>query len=173
MFGKPQDKRPPAAPQRKAAADVARIQGGGLVQVIVTSLVPMNYYLFLNDQPVSQMDIESLNISIETPEATGTGTPIVRATLTRYVKTVTGERVQQSAELFPCTLEIVALGRRLSLTCTEDDSLEGLWIDLGLNPNGTGNELTGVRSLRFLVSEDFLDAKLTWEDGETEDLLPQ
>jgi hypothetical protein len=170
VFGKtpPQNPQPP----RRPAAEVARIQGGGLVQVIVTSLRPLNFSLFLNDQAVPQIEVESLSIDIESPEENASGT-IVRATLARYGKSVTGESTLVRTELFPCTLEIVALGRRLSMTCTNPDSLEGLWIDLGLKPSGESNPVNGARALRFLLTEGILDAKLTWVDGETEDLLPQ
>jgi len=171
VFGRHPQSPNGSAPPYRAAHEVAKIQGGGLVQVIVTSLTPMTYYLFLNDQAVSQMDIESLSVSIEAPEGTGNG--IVRATLSRYVGTVTGQKTLQRTELFPCTLEIVALGRRISVTCMRPDSLEGCWISLGLAPDGTGSDITGAKALRFLLTEGILDAKLTWEDGQTEDLLPQ
>lgn len=174
MFGKPpQQSNGATPPQKPSAAEVARIQGGGLVQLIVTSLVPLNYYLFLNDQSVAQSDVESFSLSIEAPNDSSFGDTIVRCTLSRYVRTVTGEQTQQRTELFPCTLEIIALGRRISITCLNSDSLDGLWISLGLKADGTSAELSGVRSVRFLLTEGILDAKLTWVDGETEDLLPQ
>ncbi len=97
----------------------------------------------------------------------------VRATLARYAPNVTGEKSLQHAELFPCTLELVALGRRLMITCVNADSFEGLWVSLGLKPDGTGSELTGLKSLTVLINENILHASLTWVDGETEDLLPQ
>jgi hypothetical protein len=140
-----------------------------LVQVIVTSLAPTTFYVFLNDRAVPEMDVESLSIDIEVQEG---GDAIVRATLARYVDTVTGQKTLQHNELFPSTLEIVALNRRLSITCTNADSLEGLWINLGLRPDGSSKELQGVRALRFLLTRELLDAKLTWEDGTTEDVLP-
>lgn len=174
MFGKPaQGSNNGATPQRRAASDVARIEGGGLVQVIVTSLSPMTYYLFLNDQAVSQIDIESLSLDIETPDISGTGSPIVRATLSRYVTSVDGQKTAQRTEIFPSTLEIVALGRRISVTCSRADSLDGLWINLGLKPDGSSGDVEGAAALRILLTEGILDAKLTWNDGETEDLLPQ
>ena len=86
MFGKPVQNNG-ASPPRKAAADVAQIEGGGLVQVIVTELRPIAFSLFLNDTEVPQIDVDSLSISIEVP-ADGTSTPTVRATLYRYVTTV-------------------------------------------------------------------------------------
>jgi hypothetical protein len=171
VFGKPAEKNGPAPP-RKAAADVARIEGGGLVQVIVTQLHPLTFSLFLNDTEVPQIDVDSLSISIEVP-VDGVSTPTVRATLYRYVKTVTGEKVQQHTELFPCTIEVVALGRRLAITCMNPNATEGLWVSLGLRTDGSGSDLNGLQSVRFLLSQEMLDAKLTWEDGDSEDLLPQ
>ena len=50
MFGKPSQTNgvhPPA--QRPAASDIAMIKGGGLVQLIVSSLQPLTFALFLND----------------------------------------------------------------------------------------------------------------------------
>ncbi len=174
MFGKPaQGSNNGAEPRRRSASDVARIEGGGLVQIIVTSLSPMTYSLFLNDQAVPQIDIESLSLDIETPEQSGSGSAIVRATLSRYITSVTGQKTMQRTELFPSTLELVALGRRISITCSRADSLDGLYISLGLKPDGTSGEVEGAAALRILLTEGILDAKLTWVDGETEDLLPQ
>ena len=171
MFGKPVQNNG-ASPPRKAAADVAQIDGGGLVQVVVTGLLPLTFSLFLNDTEVPQIDVDSLSISVEVP-SDGVSTPTVRATLYRYVTAVTGGKTQQHTELFPCTIEVVALGRRLAITCMNPNSTDGLWVSLGLRSDGTGSDLTGLQSVRFLLSQDLLDAKLTWEDGVSEDLLPQ
>lgn len=159
-------------PPRRKASDVARIQGGGLVQIIITSLQPLTFYLFLNDKDISQMDVESLTISIDAP---GSDNPIggIYATLAYQAPTVTGEKTMQRISLFPSTIEIVGAGRRLSVTAQNPESLDKLWVDLGLKPDGTGSEITGLRSLRVLITDGIVDAKLTWEDGETEDLLPQ
>lgn len=174
MFGKPNQNRPNTPqPQRAKASDIAHIQGSGLVQAVVTSVNPLIYYVFLNDQNVPQMEIESLSISVEAPVGNNPNDTIVRATLNRYVKNVTGEIVQQSQELFPSTVEIVALNRRLSITCMNRDSVEGLWVSLGLKTDGTSSDLNGLMSVRFLLSEGFLDGKITWADnGETEDIFP-
>lgn len=170
MFGKPTQNNG-ATPPRKAAADVARIEGGGLVQVIVTALLPLTFSLFLNDTEVPQIDVDSLSIDVEMPD--GESGPTVRATLYRYVTDVTGSKTQQHRELFPCTIEVVALGRRLAITCMNPNSLEGLWVSLGLRADGTGSDLSGLQSVRFLLSQELLDAKITWEDGVSENLLPQ
>src|SRR5690349_12282464 len=111
MFGKPPAAgNGTSAPARPAAADVARIQGGGLVQAIVTSLSPMTFFLFVNDREVSAMEVESLSVEIHVPDE-GEGNPTVRAGLSRYIKSVTGEQTTNYTDLFPSTIEIVALGR--------------------------------------------------------------
>jgi len=172
VFGKPAQNNNGATPARTSAAELAEIEGGGLVQVIVTNLRPLTFSLFLNDTEVPQIDVDSLSISIEVP-TDGGSSPIVRATLFRYVTSVTGSKTQQHTELFPCTIEVVALGRRLSITCMNLNSLDGLWVSLGLKADGTTNDLTGLQSARFLLSQEILDAKITYEDGVSEDLLPQ
>jgi len=160
---------PPASP---AASDLARIEGGGLVQIVVTNLSPLTYFLFLNDEPVAQMDVDNLQVYIDAPDGAGdSGT--VRATLARNVPAVTGQRSLERVELFPCTLEVVAVGRRISITCMKPNSFDGLWLSLGLKPDGTGNELSGLKALNLLLTGDLLSAGLTWADGRTEDLLPQ
>ena len=97
-----------AAPQRRAAADVAKIEGGGLVHVIVTSLAPLTFFMFVNDKPISQMEVESFEVNIDVSSSE----TIVRASLSRYAKAVTGEQTTQYTSLFPSTIEVVALGRK-------------------------------------------------------------
>jgi hypothetical protein len=171
MFGSQPQPNGPAAPPQPTAAEVARILGGGLVQVVVSALDPMTFSLFLNDRPVPQAEVESLLVLIAVPEGEG-APPTARATLSRYVQSVAGERSLQSTELFPCTVELVALGRRIVVTCQQVDSLEGLWINLGLRPDGSSAELTGARELRLMVSREVLVARLTWMEGGSESLLP-
>ncbi|HZT43997.1 MAG TPA: hypothetical protein VFA07_17660 [Chthonomonadaceae bacterium] len=172
MFGRTPQARNGPQPEEIPAHERARIQGGGLVQLIVTSLNPMTFYLFLNDQAVEQTDVESLSIDIEAPTPTEPN-GLLRATLSRYGTDVTGTRSLQRTELFPCVLEIVALKRRINLCCSDPNSLQSTWVDLGLKPNGEAYQLGGLQTFRFLLTEGILDAKVTWEDGQTEDLLPQ
>jgi len=160
------------APRRLPAGDLAKIQGGGLVQLIVTETQPIGFSLFLNQTAVSEINIDSLSIDVVAPDDPSEAVT-VRATLSEYVTNVTGERVVQNRELFPCTIEVIALDRRLAVTCTRHDSTDGLWVSVGLRANGESAELTGLREFRFLLSHDMLDARVTWVDGESEDLLPQ
>ncbi len=171
MFGKRDDPgNGRSVPQRRPAADVARIEGGGLVHAIVTSLSPITFYLFVNDKPISQMEIDSLEVNIDVGE--GSGDTIVRASLSRFVKSVIGEQSTQYTNLFPSTIEIVALSRRILITAENADSVENLYVSLGLRPDGTTNDLKGLKSLNCLITNVLIQASLTWEDGQTEDLLP-
>ena len=173
MFGKPaQNGGTPTPPQRQPASDVAKIQGKGLIQLIVTDLRPLNFYLFVNDKLIQDMDVESLSVDIQAPTATNTGT-IVRASLSRFSIDVNGAKVTQHTDLFPATFELVALGRRIAISCPNADSLDGLYVSLGLKEDGTDNEVTGLQGIRILISDSILDAKLTWNDGDSENLLPQ
>ena len=173
MFGKPQPQpMPPPAPSRQPAAEIARIQGGGLAQIIVTNPSIPEFHFFLNDQYVPQMEIEGFSVQIDAPDAATGATPTVRATLSRLVTNMAGQRTTQRLELFPSTLEIVALGRRISVTCMNLNSLDGLWISLGLQPDGTGKDVEGAQSLTILMESGLLSARLTWTDGTSEDLLP-
>ena len=160
-----------SAPQRRASADVARIEGGGLVHVIVTSLSPATFFLFVNDKTISQMEIDSIEVNVDVGSA-GMGDTVVRAALTRFVKSITGEQTTQYTNLFPATIEIVALGRRILITAQNADSVENLFVSLGLRADGTSNDLQGLKSLHVLITNVLIDASLTWEDGVTESLLP-
>jgi hypothetical protein len=171
MFGKKPPQNLPPQPPRLKAADVAKIQGGGLVQLIITDVQPLAFHLFLNEVYVPQEMVESFSLSIEAPASTALG-GVVRATLARFVDAVTGQRQLQRTELFPCTIEVIALGRRLSVTALQADSLDGLWLSLGLRPDGTSAELQGLASLRILIMEGFVNAKLTWNDGDVEEIFP-
>lgn len=172
MFGKPAENGAASSvPARPLASDVAKIQGKGLVQLIVTDLRPMNFYLFVNDKIIQSMDVESFGVDIQAP--VDGGNPVVRASLSRYSTDINGSRVMQHTEIFPATVEIVALGRRIAISCPVSDSLDGLYISLGLKEDGTDNEVTGLQAIRVLLTDSILDAKLTWNDGESENLLPQ
>lgn len=150
---------------------MALIQGGGLVQLIISELQPMEFALFLNEKAVPSLEVESLSIDIVVGDDSY-NSPTVRATLSRYVKSVTGEISQQRTELFPCTLEVVALGRRIAITCMRPDSTDNLWVNVGLKPDGDSHELSRLQEFRFLMTQEMLDARIIYMDGSSEDLLP-
>ena len=171
MFGNANG-TPPPANNRPPAADVARI-ASPLTQVIVSGPSSDGLSVFVNGQPVPTGDIESLTVEIIAPNAQGQNGSVT-AVLSRYVTGPTGGRTQTGSSLFPGTVEIVARGRRLVVTCLQPNSFDGLWLGLGLHADGTSSELTGVSRLRLAAAPGLLDAKLVWsDDGTTEDLLPE
>ena len=174
MFGKSsqQNNGVQPAPQHPPASDLALIQGGGLVQLIVSELHPIEFALFLNEKAVPALEVESISVDIVVGDDTYTA-PTVRATLSRYVKNVTGEVSQQRTELFPCTLEVIAVGRRIAITCMRPDSTDNLWVNIGLKPDGDSHEMSRLKEFRFLLTQEMLDARVTYMDGSSENLLPQ
>ena len=174
MFGKPQQSAPqPNFPQqgRIPASEAAKIQGGGLVQIIITNPSIPEFYVFLNERYAPQTEVEGFSLQVEAPDSSG-GPPIVRATLAQIITNVAGQRTTQRTELFPGTLEIIASGRRISVTCTRLNSLDGLWISLGLLPDGTGRDIEGgAKSLNILMEGGLLSARLVWQDGAEEDIF--
>jgi hypothetical protein len=161
----------PVEPARASAADVARIQGGGLVQVIVTNTNPLTFHTFLNDRYLSQNEIESIVVTIEAPGA-GPSAPQVHAGLARYERTAGGGRHTVQQELFPCCFELVARGRRLLIICTQAGMFDGLWIELGMRPDGTSSQISGAMALRVVIGDGLFDGRITWSDGTTDNLFP-
>lgn len=169
MFGRA--KPAAAAESRPCAEQLARLRGGGLVQAIVTDLSPLTYFLFLNDKPVDQLKVAGLYVRVEAPsDALPDG--LVQATLSVESKGVDGATAVEDQQLFPCTLEVVALGRRLAVTATTAGSLDGLWVDLGLRTDGAGNRIEGLKLLELALQDEVFFGRLTWSDDTTEDLFP-
>ena len=158
-----------AAPARPKASDVAKMEGGALTRLIVTAMHPLTFYVFVGDVSIFQDEVESLSIHIEDAEAG----PIVGALLVRKVTTALGEKKSQTVPLLPGTVEIIALGRRIIVSCERTDSLDTVYIGLGLRPDGTCNDVQGAALLQFVFEDGLMSAKLGWNDGETEELLPQ
>ncbi len=170
MFGQ-SNNTPAAAPNLPTASEVARLQSG-LTQIIVSGPSSADLFVFLNGQPVPTGEVESLSVEIIAPGQNGQNGSVA-AVLSRYKTGLTGSRDQSATSLFPGTVELIARGRRIVVTCEQDGSFDGLWLGLGLRADGTSSELTGVGSLRLAAAPGLLDAKLIWsEDGTTEDLLP-
>lgn len=172
MFNSSVNGTPPTPSNRPPASDVARLESS-LTQIIVSSASSDGIAVFLNGQPVAAGDVESLSIEVIAPDNANQG-GTVAAVLSRWQSGPTGAREQRAVSLFPGTVELIAHGRRVVVTCMEANSFEGLWLGLGLRADGTSSELTGVQSLRLAVAPGLVDAKLVWsEDGATEDLLPE
>ena len=151
MFG---HNNAPAAPSNlPPASEVARLQSG-LTQIIVSGPSSADLFVFLNGQPVPTGEVESLSVEIIAPSQNDPSGSVA-AVLSRYKTSLTGSRDQQATSLFPGTVELIARGRRIVVTCEQDGSFDGLWLGLGAAPG-------------------LVDAKLIWSDtGATEDLLPE
>ncbi|MBI5833218.1 MAG: hypothetical protein HZB16_13055 [Armatimonadetes bacterium] len=169
MFGRP---KPEAAPPLAiSAAERAKIMGRGLVQVVVTQTEPLEFIVLINEKVIPQDQVGSLFVSIEAPsDAAPDGT--VQATLEYLVDTIGGQAAMQRVELFPCTLVLLAAGRRVAITASSAGSLDGMWINLGLKPDGSSHEVSGAQALSVIVQDPLLQAKITWNDGREEDLIP-
>ncbi len=171
MFGMTNKPLPPVS-SRPVAGDVARIEGS-LTHVIVSGPSSDGLHVFVGGQPVPAGEVESLTLEIIAPDAQGCNGS-VSGVLSRYQTGADGTRGQAALSLFPGTVEVTARGRRLVVTCVQENSFDGLWLGLGLRADGTSSELSGVASLRLAAAPGLLDAKLVWsEDGTTEDLLPE
>ncbi len=171
MFGSSNGGTPVAASSLPAAAEVARIQGR-LTQIIVSGPSSADLYVFLNGQPVPTGDVESLSVEIIAPDVSGQNGSVT-AILSQYSAGPTGTRQTHGVSLFPGTVELIARGRRIVVTCEQDGSFDGLWLGLGLRSDGTSSELSGVGSLRLTAAPGLVDAKLIWSDtNAAEDLLP-
>lgn len=154
---------------RPAAAEVAKIQTH-LTHAIVTGEGVDGLNVFRDGQLVLPGAVDSLSVEIVAPtDADPVGK--ITAILAYYETGADGVRTQKAAALFPGTVEIIARGRRLSLSCAEQGAFEGLWLGLGMAPDGTSTELTGVASLRVLLSPGLHEAKLVWSDGGEETIL--
>ena len=166
---------------RPTAESVARIDAN-LTQVIVApgTGADAGVQVFVNGQPIAPGSLENVGIEISAPtDAAPDGT--LTAILSRYAggSSASGGTVPTSASpsqtttaLFPGTVEIIARGRRVVVSCPVAGSFDGLFLGLGLRQDGTSTELTGVQSLRVVISPDLCDAKIVWvEDGRDESLL--
>jgi hypothetical protein len=141
---------------RPAAAALARI-ASPLTQVIVTGEAIDDLNVFFHGKLILPGQVESLSLNIDGEKGQ------VTAQLSWKEN---GEH--RGASLFPGTVDIVAREKRLSVTSAVDGSLDGLWVSLGLAEDGTSTELTGVASLRVLLTPGLLDTKLIWSDGRDE-----
>lgn len=168
---------------RPLVADVAQIASNH-AYILVGSERSDGIIVYINGDIIPNGSLESLSVNIAIPDQTnGQGT--VTAILSYYEQAApqTGNddnagggtaRGVRSVALFPGSVEILAQSKRISVTAQQENSFEGLWLGVGMNADGTSNEVHGVRSLRVLVTPDLTDAQLVWdEDGVTEAIFPR
>jgi hypothetical protein len=141
---------------RPAAAEMARI-ANHLTQVIVTGDDIDGLNIFSDGALLLPGQIESLALNLDGEQNL----------ITAQLSWKEGD-AHKGASLFPGTVDIVARGRRLLVTSAVDDSLDNLWVSLGMAEDGTSTELTGVNSLRVLLTPGLIDTKLVWADGREE-----
>ena len=169
MFGSSNGAQPSPA-QFSTAADAALICGK-YVQVFVQGPSTVDLIVFVNGVAVSTGLLESISVDIETPSKvrpTGLATGILA-----LKQSGAADAAQSTIPLFPGTVEIISHRRRITITGSQDGSLDGLWLGLGLRPDGTSNELSGVHSLKIIVSPGIAGAQIVWSDtGVSEEILP-
>jgi hypothetical protein len=175
MFGGPQKSAtPPPSSGRPQTSEVAKIVGN-LTYIIVTDEATDGLNVFYNGQPVLTGQLENVGIEIIAPSDSGQGT--LTGVLTRYEGGADGARATKSAPLFPGTVEFIAKGRRISITCPVAGSFDGLGLYFGTtdengNINGGGLSAQGVQSFRLVVTPGIVDGKLVWsEDSREDDIL--
>lgn len=144
---------------RPAAAELARISNH-LTQVIVTGDAIDDLNVFLDGKLILPGQVESLALNIDADQNQ----------ITAQLSWKEND-AHKSSSLFPGTVDIVARERRLVVTSAVDGSLDGLWLSLGLGEDGTSTELTGVQSLRVLLTPGLIDTKLNWSDGREESIF--
>ena len=149
---------------RPAASDAAKIVNH-LTQVILTSDGVDGLNVFYDGSLILPGQIDSVAVNIVAPEGKDVGT------LTAQLSWKEGGE-HKMASLFPGTVDLVGRGKRILVTSSTDDGgFDGLWLSLGLTEDGTSHELSGVKSLRILLSPGLTDAKLAWIDGGEESIL--
>lgn len=170
MFGN-HNNPPPQPPARPRAADVSRIEGT-FTQIIVGN-DPTDPRVFINGEPVAPGDFDSVTVEIVAPSEANPGT--ISGIISSYRPSGSdpgGSRQAHTTGLFPGTVDVVAGGRRVVITCSQLNSFDGLWLGVGKRLDGTITEVDGVQALRLAVTATLVDASLTWSDtGATESLL--
>ena len=135
---------------RPSAAQVALLDTH-LTHVLMSGDSIADLHIFVDATPVLTGSIESFSLDIVAPSDEVPDGRIT-AILSRYETAPDGSKRQSATALFPGTVEIVGKGRRISISCPEAGSFDGLWLGLGLRADGTADELTGVKSLRVLLA---------------------
>jgi hypothetical protein len=170
MFGGPKNTAtpPPGNSGRPQAADVARLSNS-ITHVFVNGKGADSLNVFHNGQPLLTGTLESISVEIVAPEENANGT--LTGILSYREGGVEGSAGNKAVSLFPGTLELIADGTRLSITCAEEGSFDGLFLRFGTENDGIGMEANGVKSLRLLITPDLRDGRLVWIEDGREDIL--
>jgi hypothetical protein len=155
------------------AADWSAIDGGGLVQLIITTFNPFVFHLFINGREIPQPTVDSLYVTVGLPD-NPTDPPSQVATLTTLITDLAGQKTKQSQSVFPGTLEVVAGGKRVTLSCPDPDDPLEMYVRLGLRPDGTNNAIeSGLHSIQVFLNPGLgmMQFNLKWSDGLEETLI--
>ena len=110
-----------------------------------------------NGQSVLTGSIESIYVDIDSEKG------MVTAILVR--------REGNNINLFPGSVEIIAKGKRISLSAVEANNLDGLYFGLGVREDGTSDQVQGVKSLRIVLTPGLASAKLAWTDAAADEVI--
>ncbi|MDX1933737.1 MAG: hypothetical protein SFU56_14155 [Capsulimonadales bacterium] len=171
MFGGPKTSATPPPGDdggRPQTARVAQITGT-LTHVFVHGKGAGSLDVFVNGQPLLSGQVESLSVEIVAPGERDDGT--LTGILSYFESGGDGGRTNKSLSLFPGTVELIAENRRVSVTCAEEGSFEGLFLRFGTENDGIGLEASGVKSLRIVVTPELRDVRLVWVEDGREDIL--
>ena len=141
---------------RPSAAQVAGLDTN-LTWIVYESDSADGLHVLHNGQAILTGSIESISVDIDSEKGT------VTAILVR--------REGNNISLFPGSIEIIAKEKRLSLSAAEANNLEGLYFGIGLRPDGTSDQVQGVKSLRVVLTPGLASAKLTWSEDSTEETI--
>ena len=141
---------------RPAAAQVAGLDTS-LTWIAYESDSADGLHAFHNGESILTGSIESISVDIDSEKGT------VAAILVR--------KEGGNINLFPGSVEIIAKGKRLSLSALEANSLDGLYFGLGVREDGTSDQVQGVKSLRVVFTPGLASAKLTWSEDGTEEAI--
>lgn len=122
--------------------------------------------VFYNGEAVAADRFESLSVEIIAPDDTQEGSIV--ATLSRYPE---GGGAPQGSSIFPGTVEVIGKTKRVSVTCSDLESFDGLYLRFGMGDDGGGAEASGVGRFRLVVTPNLLDARMTWAEDGREDVI--
>lgn len=141
---------------RPAAAQVASLDTN-LTWIAYESDSADGLHVLHNGQSILTGSIESISVDIDSEKGT------VTAILVR--------KEGGNIALFPGSVEILAKGKRISLSAVSAGSLDGLYFGLGLREDGTSDEVRGVKSLRIVLTPGLASATLTWVEESADEVI--
>ena len=141
---------------RPAAAQVAGLDTN-LTWIAYESDSADGLHVLHNGKAILTGSIESISVDIDTEKGT------ITAILVR--------KEGGNISLFPGSVEIIAKGKRISLSALAPDNFDGLYFGLGVREDGTSDQVQGVKSLRVVLTPGLASAKLIWNDEGADEVI--